>query len=53
VDRLFGTYHEPKAQWPSRYGTETPVPAGLAGQLIDPLMPQTEPVPQSTVPSSL
>jgi sterol desaturase/sphingolipid hydroxylase (fatty acid hydroxylase superfamily) len=53
VDRLFGTYYAPKAQWPSRYGTETPVTSGLAGQLIDPLTGQTEPVPQSTVPSSL
>jgi sterol desaturase/sphingolipid hydroxylase (fatty acid hydroxylase superfamily) len=40
VDRLFGTYYVPKAQWPSRYGTEAPVASGLAGQLLQPLMPQ-------------
>ncbi|MGP8246000.1 MAG: sterol desaturase family protein [Bryobacteraceae bacterium] len=39
MDRLFGTYHVPKAQWPPRYGTEAPVPSGLAAQLIQPLMP--------------
>lgn len=42
VDRLFGTYHMPKAQWPSRYGTEAPVASGLAWQLIDPLLPPQE-----------
>lgn len=36
VDRIFGTYHVPK-NWPLRYGTETPVEAGLAAQLIQPL----------------
>jgi sterol desaturase/sphingolipid hydroxylase (fatty acid hydroxylase superfamily) len=61
MDRLFGTYHAPKAQWPSRYGTETPVASGLAGQLIDPLLPhakpsnatQAEPAARSMIPSSL
>ncbi|MGA2146566.1 MAG: sterol desaturase family protein [Bryobacteraceae bacterium] len=39
VDRLFRTYHMPKAQWPARYGTGTPVASDWADQLIDPLMP--------------
>jgi sterol desaturase/sphingolipid hydroxylase (fatty acid hydroxylase superfamily) len=39
VDRLFGTYHMPKAEWPSRYGTEAPVASGWADQLMQPLMP--------------
>jgi len=43
VDRLFGTYHAPKAQWPSRYGTDAPVPSGLAAQLLDPLLPKATP----------
>jgi sterol desaturase/sphingolipid hydroxylase (fatty acid hydroxylase superfamily) len=43
IDRIFGTYHVPRAEWPSRYGTDTPVPAGLAGQLIDPLLPAPYP----------
>ena len=42
VDRLFGTYYTPKAQWPSRYGTATPMAPNLAGQLLQPFMP-TEP----------
>ena len=42
VDRLFGTYHVPKAIWPARYGTEAPVPAGFGGHLLQPLMPLTE-----------
>jgi sterol desaturase/sphingolipid hydroxylase (fatty acid hydroxylase superfamily) len=40
-DRLFGTHHLPKA-WPPRYGTDSPVPPGLADQLVEPFMP-TEP----------
>lgn len=39
VDRLFGTYYVPKAEWPSRYGTETAVDSGIAGQLLQPLLP--------------
>ncbi len=42
IDRLFGTYYVPKARWPSRYGTETPVGSGLARQLVLPLMPDRE-----------
>ena len=38
VDHIFGTWHMPKAQWPERYGTETAVPDGFAGQLTQPLM---------------
>jgi sterol desaturase/sphingolipid hydroxylase (fatty acid hydroxylase superfamily) len=39
VDRIFGTYHMPSSEWPSRYGTDTKVGSGLAGQLMQPLMP--------------
>lgn len=38
MDRLFGTFYLP-ASWPAAYGTATPVPAGLIGQLLDPLAP--------------
>jgi sterol desaturase/sphingolipid hydroxylase (fatty acid hydroxylase superfamily) len=41
VDRLFGTYHAPKTQWPSRYGTDTPMAPSLAGQLLQPFMPSS------------
>jgi sterol desaturase/sphingolipid hydroxylase (fatty acid hydroxylase superfamily) len=39
VDRLFGTYYSPKGQWPARYGTDTPVPEDIAGQLVRPFAP--------------
>lgn len=32
-DIMFGTYYMPKNQLPSRFGTATPVPASLLGQL--------------------
>jgi sterol desaturase/sphingolipid hydroxylase (fatty acid hydroxylase superfamily) len=32
-DILFGTYYMPAGKLPSRFGTTTPVPAGLLGQL--------------------
>lgn len=35
IDRLFGTQHLP-ADWPQRYGITAPIPATLAGQLLDP-----------------
>ena len=36
-DRLFGTYHLPKDQWPSSYGIEGhPVPKGYWAQLLYP-----------------
>jgi sterol desaturase/sphingolipid hydroxylase (fatty acid hydroxylase superfamily) len=37
MDRLFGTYYAPKAQWPARYGTEKMRPAGaLPGTPVAP-----------------
>lgn len=35
-DILFGTYYMPKDRLPQQFGTESPVPAGLVGQLIFP-----------------
>jgi len=35
MDKLFGTYRVP-AEWPSRYGTETPVGEDLASQFLAP-----------------
>ncbi|MCB1367801.1 MAG: sterol desaturase family protein [Rhodobacteraceae bacterium] len=37
-DILFGTYYMPKGQTPSRFGTTTPVPPGLLGQMIFPFL---------------
>jgi sterol desaturase/sphingolipid hydroxylase (fatty acid hydroxylase superfamily) len=36
VDRLFGTHHLPKGEWPAEYGSDTKVPDTLAGQLAFP-----------------
>jgi sterol desaturase/sphingolipid hydroxylase (fatty acid hydroxylase superfamily) len=38
VDYVFGTFHLPKVQRPSRYGTDHPVPSGLFAQLLEPFM---------------
>ena len=35
-DLLFGTYYMPRELRPSSFGTETPVPKGLIGQLVFP-----------------
>lgn len=35
-DILFGTYYMPRDQCPSRFGTMTPVPRGLIGQVMFP-----------------
>jgi sterol desaturase/sphingolipid hydroxylase (fatty acid hydroxylase superfamily) len=39
MDKLFGTWHLPKTEWPSTYGIDAPMPSGLIGQLVQPLMP--------------
>ena len=38
MDRVFGTFYLPQ-HWPAAYGTDTHVPEGLAGQLLDPFAP--------------
>ena len=35
-DILFGTYHMPRGEVPATFGTSTPVPGGLIGQLLFP-----------------
>jgi sterol desaturase/sphingolipid hydroxylase (fatty acid hydroxylase superfamily) len=35
-DILFDTYHMPRDRTPQRFGTSTPVPAGLIGQMLFP-----------------
>jgi sterol desaturase/sphingolipid hydroxylase (fatty acid hydroxylase superfamily) len=39
MDKIFGTLYLPKKQWPASYGTDSPVPDSLAGQLLSPLLP--------------
>jgi sterol desaturase/sphingolipid hydroxylase (fatty acid hydroxylase superfamily) len=40
LDRLFGTYHMPRREWPAAYGIDKPVSPSLLGQLFDPLLPE-------------
>ncbi len=40
LDRLFGTFHLPRRQWPNAYGIEAPMPRSLLGQLLHPLLPR-------------
>jgi sterol desaturase/sphingolipid hydroxylase (fatty acid hydroxylase superfamily) len=40
VDKFFGTLYLPQ-QWPAKYGSDTPIAADLAGQLLDPLAPRS------------
>lgn len=48
-DRLFGTFHLPKALWPEKYGTPEPVGPTLMAQLVRPLTHDTERQPGSPV----
>jgi len=56
MDKLFGTWYMPNKQWPSKYGIDTPVAAGLIGQLVQPLLRQDErvavPAPTFNPPAS-
>jgi sterol desaturase/sphingolipid hydroxylase (fatty acid hydroxylase superfamily) len=54
VDRLFGTYYLPRDQWPPAYGTDTPIPLDMSGQLLEPFALSvtealTEPRPSGSV----
>jgi sterol desaturase/sphingolipid hydroxylase (fatty acid hydroxylase superfamily) len=37
IDRVFGTFHMPKGQWPPRYGIVGDVPSSWIEQLVQPL----------------
>jgi sterol desaturase/sphingolipid hydroxylase (fatty acid hydroxylase superfamily) len=39
VDWVFGTLHAPARGFPSVYGIDQPISAGMAGQLLDPIVP--------------
>lgn len=44
MDWIFGTFHLPRHRLPVRYGTDHPMPRGMADQLLMPFMPDvTEP----------
>ena len=40
LDWLFGTLHLPRERLPGRYGTDHPMPEGMADQLLQPFMPE-------------
>jgi sterol desaturase/sphingolipid hydroxylase (fatty acid hydroxylase superfamily) len=42
MDRVFGTLHLPRGQWPADYGIEAVLPDTLAGQLLYPLRPRPQ-----------
>ncbi|HLZ00523.1 MAG TPA: sterol desaturase family protein [Bradyrhizobium sp.] len=44
-DILFGTYHMPSDRCPASFGTATPVPGGLFGQLAFPFRSETADIP--------
>ncbi|MGH8318338.1 MAG: sterol desaturase family protein [Steroidobacteraceae bacterium] len=55
MDRLFGTHYLSK-EWPTAYGTDTPLPASMIGQLLYPLRDSApvagEPAPRSKAASA-
>jgi sterol desaturase/sphingolipid hydroxylase (fatty acid hydroxylase superfamily) len=40
MDLLFGSWYMPRKQWPSKYGIDAPMAPDLAGELIQPFLPQ-------------
>jgi len=44
MDRVFGTFYLPK-HWPERYGTATPMPPDIVGQLLEPFAPTVKAAP--------
>ena len=38
VDRIFGSYHAPRGEWPSDYGINDKIPASMSEQLLYPFI---------------
>ena len=47
IDKLFGTWYVPRKQWPTRYGIDQPIPPSMAGQLVQPLLPERRQQPDA------
>jgi sterol desaturase/sphingolipid hydroxylase (fatty acid hydroxylase superfamily) len=47
MDRIFGTFYLPKS-WPEAYGTATPMPDDLVGQLLEPFAPTEAPATKAS-----
>ena len=41
MDKCFGTFYLPKEEWPAKYGIDTPMAAGMVGQLLYPFESKT------------
>ena len=50
LDRLFGTFHLPRREWPTDYGVQHEIPRSLGGQLVHPLIRQPAPVQTVSLP---
>jgi sterol desaturase/sphingolipid hydroxylase (fatty acid hydroxylase superfamily) len=48
MDRIFGTFYLPKT-WPEAYGTATPMPDSVVGQLLEPFAPTGVPAAKASV----
>ena len=53
IDRIFGTYHLPRNEWPAAYGVGAKLPRSLGGQLLYPLRspPPQQPRPEAAAAS--
>ena len=40
MDILFGSWYMPKRQWPTKYGIDGTMAPGLAGELVQPFLPE-------------
>jgi sterol desaturase/sphingolipid hydroxylase (fatty acid hydroxylase superfamily) len=48
MDRIFGTRYLPR-HWPAAYGTDTPMPSDVVGQILEPFAPAPKPTPKAPV----
>jgi len=39
IDAIFGTYHMPRTEWPSKYGIDAALPGAMVAQVLEPMMP--------------
>ncbi len=52
-DILFGTYYMPEARVPEQFGTASPVPAGLVGQMLYPFRRELALSPRNCAPANI
>src|ERR1035438_5910905 len=42
MDALFGSWYMPKKQWPTKYGIDGTMAPGLAGEVVQPFLPEAK-----------